>query len=98
MSAVSRNRTRNETTNNAIGQIIAIIPAVMKSRVLVVAAACIPFVVGAGAATAPTIDDRGRAALSNVLRARVARGDVPAVVAAVVNREDVVFIDAFGKR
>jgi methyl acetate hydrolase len=37
-------------------------------------------------------------ALSTVLSARVARGDVPAVVAAVVDPDDVLYLEAFGER
>ncbi|HEV3140270.1 MAG TPA: serine hydrolase domain-containing protein, partial [Vicinamibacterales bacterium] len=36
--------------------------------------------------------------VSDFLRTRVERGDVPAVVAAVVNRDEVIYIGAFGKR
>jgi methyl acetate hydrolase len=36
--------------------------------------------------------------ISNFLRARVGRDDVPAIVAAVVNRDALLYLDAFGKR
>jgi CubicO group peptidase (beta-lactamase class C family) len=50
------------------------------------------------AAAPPTISDARRAALSDFLRSSVARGDVPAVVALVVNRDAVLFLDGAGKR
>ncbi len=45
-----------------------------------------------------SLDAAGRAALSEILRERVARGGLPAIVAIVVNRDDVLFLDAAGKR
>ena len=42
--------------------------------------------------------DAGRAAISDCLRTRVARGDVPAAVAAVADRDALLYLDAFGKR
>jgi len=46
----------------------------------------------------PSLDAAGRAALSAVLREPIARGDLPAVVAIVVNGDEVLFHDAAGKR
>ena len=48
-------------------------------------------------AAPPTISDAGRTALSDFLRAGVARGDVPAVVALVANADRVIYVDAAGK-
>src|SRR5258707_8643783 len=64
------------------------------------AAACVCLVLlsGAAAAVLPTIPDAGRAALSDFLRGSVAHGDVPALVALVVNRDSVLFLDGAGKR
>ena len=50
------------------------------------------------AASLPAISDSGRAALSGFLRASVARGNAPAIVALVTNRDRVLFLDAAGKR
>jgi methyl acetate hydrolase len=66
-----------------------------------------PFLVGAGlvglvghsrTAGPPSIPETGRAVLAEFLRGRVARGDAPAIVAMVVNRDGVIFEDAAGKR
>jgi methyl acetate hydrolase len=62
------------------------------------ACVCLALLSGAAAAGLPTIPDAGRAALSGFLRERVAHGDVPAVVALVVNRDAVLFLDGAGKR
>jgi len=45
-----------------------------------------------------SLDAAARAALSDILRERIASGDLPSIVAIVVNRDDVVFLDAVGKR
>src|SRR6185436_7729613 len=62
------------------------------------ACVCLVLLSGAAAAGLPTITDAGRAALADFLRERVAHGDVPAVVALVVNRDAVLFLDGAGKR
>jgi CubicO group peptidase (beta-lactamase class C family) len=46
----------------------------------------------------PALSEGGRAALSDFLRASVARGNAPAVAAIIVNRDAVLFLDAAGKR
>ena len=48
-------------------------------------------------AASPTLPPDGRAALAAFLRESVARGDVPAVVAVVVNRDRELFLDAAGR-
>jgi hypothetical protein len=45
-----------------------------------------------------TRSSAGRSALGTLLHRSVADGDVPAVVAVVVNREQVMFLDAAGRR
>ncbi len=54
------------------------------------------FVAALGAA-APSISQPGTAALSKFLTDATARGDVPGVVVAVVNKDGVVYHEAFGK-
>jgi len=53
--------------------------------------------VAALGAEAPSISQPGTAALSTFLTAATARGDVPGVVVAVVNKDGVVYHEAFGK-
>src|SRR5262245_51989473 len=49
-------------------------------------------------AALPTIPDAGRTALEDCLRASVAHGDAPAIVAAVANPDRLMFEAAAGKR
>ena len=46
---------------------------------------------------APTLPQQGSAAISSVLKAATDRGDVPGVAVAVVNKEGVLYNEAFGK-
>jgi CubicO group peptidase (beta-lactamase class C family) len=46
---------------------------------------------------APTLPEQGTAAISAVLRAAIDRGDVPGVAVAVVNRDGVLYNEAFGR-
>ena len=46
----------------------------------------------------PLTTKPGRAAISDLLRSFTARGDVPAVAAADVDRESLLYLDACGKR
>ena len=46
---------------------------------------------------APTLPQQGSAALSTFLKTATDRGDVPGVVVAVVNRDGVLYNDAFGQ-
>ena len=48
-------------------------------------------------AAAPSLPQQGSAALSAVLKGATDRGDVPGVVVAVVNKDGVLYNDAFGK-
>ncbi|MBI3491408.1 MAG: serine hydrolase [Acidobacteria bacterium] len=64
----------------------------------VVAVVVVGLVAHTRTAASPSISDAGRAALSDFLRASVARGDAPAIAALVVNRDGVIFEDAAGKR
>jgi CubicO group peptidase (beta-lactamase class C family) len=50
------------------------------------------------AASRPAISDAGRKALSRFLRAGVARGDAPAVVAIVAGPDSILYVGAFGKQ
>jgi CubicO group peptidase (beta-lactamase class C family) len=72
----------------------------MKQKLSSCAAAfiCLLHLSCAAAAGLPAIPDAGRAALSDFLRQSVARGDVPALVALVANRDTVLFLDGAGKR
>jgi CubicO group peptidase (beta-lactamase class C family) len=54
-------------------------------------------VVTALSAAAPSIPQQGTAALSTVLADATTRGDVPGVVVTVVNKDGVLYHDAFGK-
>jgi CubicO group peptidase (beta-lactamase class C family) len=49
------------------------------------------------ASAAPSLPQQGAAAVSAVLRAATDRGDVPGVVVAVVNKDGVVYHEAFGR-
>jgi CubicO group peptidase (beta-lactamase class C family) len=62
------------------------------------AAAAVLALSAAIAASRPAIPDAGRTALSRFLRAAVARGDVPAVVAIVAGPDRVLYVGAFGKQ
>jgi CubicO group peptidase (beta-lactamase class C family) len=55
------------------------------------------FVIAALSAASPSIPQQGTAALSKFLTDATARGDVPGVVVAVVNKDGVLYHDAFGK-
>jgi hypothetical protein len=46
---------------------------------------------------APTLPQQGGAAISSLLKAATDRGDVPGVVVAVVNKDGVLYNEAFGK-
>ena len=46
---------------------------------------------------APTLPQQGSAAISSVLNAATHRGDVPGVAVAVVNKDGVLYNEAFGK-
>ena len=48
-------------------------------------------------AAAPSIPQQGTAALSKFLTDATARGDVPGVVVTVVNKDGVIYNEAFGK-
>jgi CubicO group peptidase (beta-lactamase class C family) len=50
------------------------------------------------AAAPPAIPEQGVAALSRFLGAAVAQGDVPGIVAMVVNRDEVLYHEAFGRQ
>jgi CubicO group peptidase (beta-lactamase class C family) len=65
-------------------------------RVIVLAAVLL-FAVTLPAALPPSLDAQASAAISGVLRAAVARGDVPGVVAVVVSPDRVLYHEAFGK-
>jgi methyl acetate hydrolase len=54
--------------------------------------------VGVVTAAPPTLQQQGTAAISEVLKAATDRGDVPGVVVAVVNKDGVLYNEAFGKR
>jgi methyl acetate hydrolase len=46
----------------------------------------------------PTVSSHGVAAMDAVLQAAVAKGEIPGVVAAVVNKDEVLYLKAFGKQ
>lgn len=69
----------------------------MKRAAVVIAFALSLVTLPAAAPPPPSIDAQGPAAISTVLRAAVARGDVPGVVAMVVGPDQVLYHEAFGK-
>jgi CubicO group peptidase (beta-lactamase class C family) len=56
------------------------------------------FLVAVVTAAPPTLPQQGTAAISAVLKTATDRGDVPGVVVAVVNKDGVLYNEAFGKR
>jgi len=50
------------------------------------------------AARLPTLGTGGAAAITRMFEAAVEKGDVPGVVAAVTNRDRILYLEAFGKR
>lgn len=69
--------------------------ATMKRLAVVVLLALLPFVAGAQQSV-PTLTGRGAAEITSYLRDVAARGDIPGMVALVVNRDGVVYHEAFG--
>jgi methyl acetate hydrolase len=57
----------------------------------------IPLLLVATVSAAPTLPQQGIASISAVLTAAVDRGDIPGVVVAVVNKDGVLYHEAFGK-
>src|SRR5678815_2341969 len=57
----------------------------------------LPLLLVAVTSAAPSIPQEGVAALSSFLKAATDRGDVPGVVVAVVDRNGVLYNEAFGK-
>src|SRR5512134_3851396 len=68
----------------------------MKQALLALVFAAVLFV-AVKAAPPQTLAPQGRAALSNFLNAAVNRGEVPGIVAIVVDPDGVVYHEAFGK-
>ena len=66
-------------------------------RLLVLTSVLLLVHLTAAAPALPTISEQGRAALSAFLRGAIARGDVPGIVALVVNPERVLYQEAVGK-
>jgi CubicO group peptidase (beta-lactamase class C family) len=52
----------------------------------------------AQSAAVPALDVRGAAAIDRMLQAAVDKGEVPGVVAAVTNRDQILYLKAFGKQ
>lgn len=46
----------------------------------------------------PTLSTKGTAAMDAVLETAVAKGEIPGVVAAVVNKDRILYLKAFGKQ
>ncbi len=57
----------------------------------------LPFLFVTVISAAPTLPQQGSAAISSVLKAATDRGDVPGVAVAVVNKDGVLYNEAFGK-
>jgi hypothetical protein len=57
----------------------------------------LPLLLVAVTSAAPNIRQQGTTAVSTFLKDAVDRGDVPGVVAAVVNKDGVVYQEAFGR-
>ena len=57
----------------------------------------LPILLIAVISAAPTLPQQGSAAISSVLKTATDRGDVPGVAVAVVNKEGVLYNEAFGK-
>ena len=56
-----------------------------------------PFLFVTVLSAAPTLPQQGSAAMSSVLKTATDRGDVPGVAVAVVNKDGVLYNEAFGK-